>query len=144
VTRPVNEISRRSVSELDLLGQRPTGATMVGQAMKDRILILSSLDLDLFVDEEVNEEEIVPCQWNRQSVEELASLYQAGPVLYLSDCDLDEDVKENLLEIDSKTTINGSSQDSRDVWTVSTIKTHAKIARIVSDWFSMLASFNYI
>lgn len=121
---------RGSLSEEHLVGKRPIGASLVGQALKDRILVISSQTSQEFINLQS------PCDWSKESTNELVLLYQAGPVLFLDEVDVDiEDFHpDDLTESDSED----------DVWTKDAKVMHSTIARIVTDWLAMLSAFDYI
>ena len=73
--------------------------------------------------------------WDRRSVEELAQLYKATPVIYLPSYGTDANDYNG-----------GACQEDFEppVWTDGDKQRHSTIAQAISDWLHMLTAFNYL
>lgn len=148
-----------------ILGSRPSHCLDVGAALKDRILIVSTLfkpnqksselndinidnerlnresigeskygfSTDTYTQTEGFNEDLNNNEWGHNAVEEVATLYQAGPVIYI---DPTESTKEDSLE--------KSVEDSESRWSETDRIRHEKIADVLSDWLHLLSDFKYL
>ena len=100
----------------------------------------------------------------------MAALYQAGPVIYLNDIDGNFDADGNIddrdeleMSIDSTSVFDSDNdlalksnrqvtnpttdipiEKSDSILVIEDILTHRKLSRVITDWFYLLKTFEYI
>lgn len=116
----------------------------------------------------INNNDGMYSSWGVDALEELAQLYNAGPVIYAemvpdeevylplhleNDFDFIPNKRRGYSQIEDFNSIatdsdkkdnDKSKNDVIDVWTSSEKKRHAKLFTVVSDWFDMLTEFKCI
>lgn len=140
--------SARNLSIHDLIGAPVTSASLVGQALKNRILVINSgrgFKIESAIDYEIPS--YTADDWGDLAIEELANMYKASPVIYLCE-EVDEEIDiddDEAFDVDTRQgeNINDPDAASDDYFLLAkSHRTHRKLSKIVSDWFFMLPKFS--
>ena len=144
ISKDVNDINT-------FLGNLPIGtkALSIGNSLKDRILIVSTIDNDNNNELIINNSNIINNDndnnyfeslfpndnWGYEAADELAKLYNAGPVIRLDNKNDDDD--------DDDDDINDDDDDDSNI--NDDINTgHKRLSTILTDWLSMLSIMKYL
>ena len=95
----------------------PTRQSDVATVLRDRILVLNSIGDDIG-------------EWGLTNCQEVSAMLSAGAVISLDDFNADDD--------EEKLTENGNRQLGGTVWDDETLRRHRFLARVITDWLSML------
>lgn len=161
-------ISRMTIEKEDALmmtmtGRYPVCIREARETMKNRILLLatenlkqaSSQDISTAMDTSYGITVMHPLtfqqrnpedDWSYEAVEELATLYQTGPVIYVEDIEEDEDDDLTCIGVFPESCSDTKLVVEEDLvsFEESTSVRNRKIATAISDWLQMLPHFRYL
>lgn len=118
-----------------LFGKFPCKLSETATALENRILIISSQ-----FEEPSNNFNLFTSPWSGESVEEVANLLRAGPVIYLKEQEFDEfslsDPRGKLASSDK--------ENHHSKWEKKSVRRHQQLFDTISSWLFMLSQFQYI
>lgn len=117
---------RSKLTAQQLVGGLPTKFSEVGDALKNRILIINTIS------------EFSNKEWGQSNCEEVSALYDAGNVISFK-----EESSESRLNSARTMVIEGDDDDD-DIWTDDAKYRHQFLSNVIGDWFSLLSQFEYI
>jgi len=117
ISTPSTADTKMPLTPSSLLGLNPTRQSDVATVLRDRILVLNSIGDDIG-------------EWGLTNCQEVSAMLSAGAVISLDDFHADDD--------EEKLTENGNRQLGGTVWDDETLRRHRFLARVITDWLSML------